>query len=291
MSFLIPQFASAALVLGGCTAGAPPSSSPPASRPIPPPASQPAPAKVRTAPGADAAVVALLDDLEASGRTLEAFTATVFYETEDSFLGNQGRVIRKGDLIYHVDPSARGKSFAIRFDTMIEGNRKIVREKEYIFRDGWLVERDRAARQFVKRQIVRPGEDFDPLKLGEGPIPLPIGQPRDQVLRRFEVALIALPAQGPLARLRGVVEVDGLRLVPRPGRPEADEYTRIDLFYDRVTRLPVGIEVIEKNGDRKTARLGDLARNPELDEAALARIDIAVPEDAAEWHVDVRPLE
>ncbi len=269
---------------------------PPASQPDAPPASQPAAPPAPAPAGAEAsapdpAVVALLDDLEASARTLEAFTANVHYETEDDFFGPAGRVIRKGNLIYHVDHIRRSKSFAILFDTVIEGGRKDDRSKEYIFRDGWLVERDRTARVFVKRQVVPPGAAFDPLKLGEGPIPLPIGQPRQQVLDRFGVELIELPEEGPLARLRGTVAVDGLRLVPHPGTPEAKDFDRIDLFYDRVTRLPVGINLVEPNGDRKTARLDAVVRNPELTVASLRRISIALPEDASEWHVDVRPLE
>ena len=65
----------------------------------------------------------------------------------------------------------------------------------------------------------------------------------------------------------------------------------IEVFYDRKTHLPVGIKLIEAgSGNRKTARLDDAKRNPELTEAELAKLSIEEP-DATQWRIDVRPLE
>ncbi len=181
-------------------------------------------------------------------------------------------------------------SFAIFFDFAIVGRRKERHPKHIIFRDGWLVEIDHENRQFVKRQVVAPGEDVDPLRLGEGPIPLPIDQTRESVLSRFDVSLIDLPEDGPLARLRGGADVDGLHLVPKAGAPVAKDFASVDLFFDRETRLPAGVTVIKPNGDRKTARLTDLRRNPPFDAEDLAKLDIAEPK-GGDWRIDVRPLE
>jgi hypothetical protein len=252
-----------------------------------PPAEQPA-AAGQDEPAEDDPVIALLDALERSADDLRTFTASIHYEVEDALLGE--KVIRKGELVYRVDPVDGKKSFAILFNSRIANGRKRDQLKHYIFSDGWFVEVDHDEKLFIKRQVVAEGEEYDPLKLGEGPFPLPIGQAREDVLARFDVSLIELPDTGPLAKLKGGKPVDGLRLIPRPGSQAAEDIDRIDLFYDRATHLPVGISIIEVNGDRKTARLEDLRRNPPLDEAALAKLSIEEP-DPTEWRIDIRELQ
>lgn len=249
---------------------------------------EPPPCGGDQAAGRDDPVITLLDTLERSADDLRTFTASIHYEVEDALLGE--KVIRKGELVYRVEPEDREKSFAILFESKIANGRKRDQPKHYIFSGGWFVEVDHQEKLFIKRQVVAEGEEYDPLKLGEGPFPLPIGQPREEVLARFDVSLIELPETGPLAKLKGKKAVDGLRLIPKPGSAAAEDYTRIELFYDRETHLPVGIDLIEVNGDRKTARLEDLQRNPPLDEAALAKLSITEP-DPTEWRIDIRELE
>lgn len=257
-------------------------------QPAEPPTERPEPASEGESGPADDPVVALLDTLEHSAADLRSFTASIHYEVEDALLGE--KVIRQGELVYRVGPASGEKSFAILFQSRIASGRKRDQLKHYVFSDGWFVEVDHDEKLFIKRQVVAEGEKYDPLKLGEGPFPLPIGQPRDDVLARFDVSLIELPETGPLAKLKGRMEVDGLRLIPRPGVAAAEDFLRIELFYDRDTHLPAGINLLEVNGDRKTARLGDLRRNPPLDDAALAKLSIAEP-DPKEWRIDIRRLE
>ncbi len=245
-------------------------------------------------------VLDLLETLERSAESLSAFTASVHYEVEDALLGD--KVIRKGELIYRVVPDANPgaadpgagageKSFAILFNSRIENRRKRDQRVHYIFSGRWLIEIDNDEKLFIKREIVRPGEEFDPFKLGQGPLPLPIGQSKDEVLARFDASLCKLPDDGPLKKLKGAVDVDGLLLVPKPGSTAAEDFEQIEVFYDRKTHLPVGIKLIEAgSGNRKTARLDDAKRNPELTEAELAKLSIEEP-DATQWRIDVRPLE
>ncbi|UCD74382.1 MAG: hypothetical protein JSV91_11395 [Phycisphaerales bacterium] len=233
---------------------------------------------------ADDPVVSLLDELEGSAADLTTFTADVLYQTEDALLGQ--KVSRRGAIAYAVEAETNRKKFAIRFNQIIESGRLRERQKHYIFSDRWLVEIDHAEKTFIKREIVPPGKEFDPLKLGEGPFPLPIGQARADVLARFDVGLIELPEEGSLARLRDTLQVHGLRLKPKAGTAEAEDYDHIDLFYDKNTLLPAGVEVIETNGDRKIARLENLKRNPELEDD----FNVAEP-DPTVWRIDVRPWQ
>jgi hypothetical protein len=252
---------------------------------VAPPAGLPAPA-APAAPVATDDVEKLLAAQELAARNLRAFTAKLHYVTEDELLGD--RVIRKGRIVYERS-TKQGRRIALLFDSVIENRRKRERRTHYVFSDRWLVEIDHEEKLFIKREIAPPGQKFDPFRLGEGPIPLPIGQPKDEVLRRFDVELVELPASGPLAKLSDRPVGPGLRLVPKPETPAAKEYRRIDIFYDRTNRLPVGIDVVEPNGDRKTVRLDDLRRNVDLDAAQREALKITEP-DPAQWRIDIRPL-
>jgi hypothetical protein len=254
-----------------------------------PPTSEPASAEPPPAPVVDEAaavdpVEELLDRLERSADDLSGFKATILYVKESALLGR--KEIRRGELIYQLDV-AGDKRFALFFDQLQIGSRLERRQRNYVFDGRWLAEIDHENKQFIKREIVPPGEHLDPLKLGEGPFPLPVGQAKADVRGRFDVEPALLPEEGPLSRLQ---DVDGLRLVPKPQRPEAEEYELIDLFYDRATLLPVGIVAVEVNGDRKIVRLDDAQRNPPLDEADRARLSIDEP-DPTQWHVYVTPWE
>ena len=243
----------------------------------PPPGTQPA-----DAPEASDKLTAedLLVLLERSTDDLRDFEADLTYYKWDELL--QQQQIRTGHLIYQVRPADGSKRFAIIFERLFVGARARDHRKHYIFDGSWLVEKDHEAKQFIKRQIVPPGRRFDPLKLGEGPFPIPIGQPRDEVLASFEVALAEVPADGLLSKLSGVY---GLVLTPKLGTHEAKDLSRAELFYDRETLLPRGINVVETNGDSKTVLLRDLKRNLGVDESKL---DTSEP-DPKEWQIDIRP--
>lgn len=235
---------------------------------------------------ADEAAEALLERLEAGARDLTGFTARITYTKEDALLGR--REIRTGELIYQVEPATGRKRFAALFDGIVIGQRKESRLKHFVFDGQWLAEIDHRNKQFIKRQVVPPGRQLDPLKLGEGPIPIPIGQPRQAVLERFEVRSLEPPVEGPLAGLAGDFHLNGLRLTPRAGTPMAEDVERVDLFYDQATGLPVGVLLLDVNGDRKIVRLAEPVRNPELTAAQEEKLRIETP-DPKSWQISVEP--
>ncbi len=241
-------------------------------------APQPAPE-----PPAAEGVEDLLDRLDRSTDDLRDFQAEITYWKWDGVL--QRNEIRHGEVLYQAEGALHGRRFAILLRTVVVANRKRDQHKDYIFDGSWLVEIDHDARLFLKRQIVPPGRQFDPLKLGEGPFPMPMGQPRSEVLARFEVNRLAAPTDEALAgRLEGMT-VEGLRLIPKPGTPEAKDVERLELFYDSATLLPAAISMTESGGDRKTVLLRNTRRNAGIDES---RLDIHDP-DPREWRIDVRP--
>ncbi len=227
----------------------------------------------------------LLDKLERSAADLRDFVADLSYVKWDSVLGRNET--RLGELIYQVKPDGT-RRFAILLQRLIVSGRARDRSKHYIFDGSWLVEIDHDNKMFLKRQIVPPGRRFDPLKLGEGPFPLPVGQPRDEVRARFDVTLLKSPQDKMLAKQLASRAVDGLLLVPKPGSAQAGDFEQVELFYDRDTALPVGICLTETNGDRKTVILRDLRRNRGVDEAKLS---IEEPDARAGWNVDITPWQ
>ncbi len=237
-------------------------------------------------PSADPATsdaIALLDRLERAGEGLRDFSADITYFLWDAML--ERREIRSGEILYDVRPDDGGRRFAILVTSVIVGNRKDNQNKRYIFDGSWFVEIDHDNRMFTKRQIVAPGERFDPLKLGEGPFPLPVGQRREDVLARFEASLLDGTEHEVLARFLAGKPVEGLKLVPLPSTPQAKEIAEVEIFYDAATLLPLGIVLTETHGDRKTVMLRQLERNQGIDESKLS---IEEP-DPAQWQIDVRP--
>jgi len=245
---------------------------------------EPAALAEEPADDASADVAALLDKLEVAAAELRDFSASLRYDKWDPITNRWE--IRAGDLAYEVKPD-RTKRFAMHFETLIIGERKQVRPRHYVYDNGWLAEIDDDKKQFIKRQIVPPGKEFDPFRLGEGPFPLPIGQARQDVLARFDVTLLAQPEASQLADLENV---DGMRLIPKAGTKEAESFKRVDIFYDQATLLPVGIEVIELGGtvgeEKKVVRLRNLKRNEGVD---AARLSVEEPSADDGWAVVIEP--
>ncbi|MHC4716839.1 MAG: LolA family protein [Planctomycetota bacterium] len=227
----------------------------------------------------------LLNRLERSHADLRDFQADLFYLKWDNVLKQDE--IRIGEVLYQVKADG-SKRFAILFERLLKRNRAREHRKHYVFDGSWLVEIDHEAKIFIKRQIVPPDQQFDPLKLGEGPFPLPVGQPADEVRARFKVRRLLEPKDETLAERLGGRAVDGLLLVPKPGTALAEDVKQMEVFYDRQSLLPVGVCVTEVNGDRKTVVLTNLKRNAGVDENKLS---IEEPDPLDGWRIDIQPWQ
>lgn len=245
------------------------------------PAQAPAPA---TPPAAASPADDLLLRLERSADDLRTISAKVVYRTWDSVL--EAQELRSGALVYEVGAGER-RRVGIFFDVVVRGNARHPNRRDYIFDGNWLVEVDHERKLLIKRQIAEPGRSFDPLRLGEGPFPLPIGQKRDEVVARFNVTLIEKTTDPWLADRLAGREVTGLLLVPRPGSLHEKDFARVEVFYDAKTLLPAGVHAVEPEpkADTKTVFLSDQKRNSAID---ADRLTIPQP-DPREWEIDVQP--
>lgn len=247
-------------------------------------------AAAQTAPAADptppvhATADALLDALETSTRGLRDFQAQVIYERLDAITEDRER--RTGRIVLAQDDAEPPRRrFAIVFEQYIDAaGHASPQSQRYAFADGWLVEFDDDRRQAIERQLAQTGKSLDPLRLGEGPFPLPVGQRAEDVRKRFTVTLAPPPDAPLLKRLEGV---QGLVLVPRPGGGADEEFEEVRIWYELRTFAPVGVQARMKGGDLKTVLLREVRVNSGLDEAATATLRTTVPEG---WTRDRRPL-
>lgn len=251
-----------------------------AQTPTQPPAA-PAPAAA-TAPRPFDTSDQLLDALQRATEGLRDFRAGVVYDRLDAITEDRER--RTGRIV--LQQQAGGlRRFAIAFDQFIDATgHASPQAQRFAFADGWLVEFDDARRQSIERQLVPEGSTLDPLRLGEGPLPLPVGQKADDVRRRFTVSLAPAPDAPLLKRLEGV---QGLVLVPRAGSGVEEDFQEVRVWYDLRTLAPVGVVARLKGGDTKTVLLREVVVNGGLDAGAAQLLQIRVPDG---WKRDVRPL-
>lgn len=245
----------------------------------------PAPVVPPAAPARFATVDALLDAVEAKAATLRDFRASVGLETFDDVTGDVER--RLGQLVFvQEEGKPATRRFAVVFEKFIDGaGRMDERPVRYLYADGWLTEADFTQRTLIRRQLARAGEGYDPLKPGEGPVPLPIGQRRADVQARFHAALAADAPPPSLAKLgRPLV---GVALRPKDGTSERD-LRAATVWYDAETLVPAGVEATRANG-RTVATLRGAAFNAGLDDTQRALLTLAAGATAG-WRVDERPL-
>jgi hypothetical protein len=275
----------ALVVITGCAVAA---DKPPAA-----PAPQPQPAQAAPPPAAPAAgapltndstVDQILDALDAVGRNLKSFTADVTMREEDVTLANEST--RRGKVLFQTRPDDKGTPgggtrLRVIFEKRETAKRSFDERVEYLLQDGWLTDRTYDPKRIeVRRQVLRPGEKINLLKLGEGPFPLPIGQKKEAVHEQFDVKKPAAGKDDP----PGTVHV---QLAPKPGTRFAKKFDAIDVFVDAKTHLPVRIDTAQGETVR-TTELKNFTINPT---PPLTDADFALPQiDKSKWSLHDEPF-
>ncbi|MGH7214076.1 MAG: LolA family protein [Tepidisphaeraceae bacterium] len=210
----------------------------------------------------------ILDALDARGDDLRDFTADVRLTETDTSTADERT--RTGQVWFQNLPDGGGR-VRVTFDKLEEGERIKDDKIEYLLDGQWLTDRNYAKEQQVRRQVLRPGERINLLKLGEGPFPLPIGQDKSDVHNQFDVKKVdAAPAPAGTVRLQ---------LIPRQETRLARRLATIDVWVDTQTHMPRRIEVLDPN--QTTVRTTDLTHvkvNPGLSDP-----DFALPPIPERW--------
>jgi outer membrane lipoprotein-sorting protein len=211
----------------------------------------------------DPSVDQVLDALKTRGDNLKGFTADVNLTESDQATGDSTGHL--GSLVFQQLGKGDGR-IRVTFKQRTEGDKVFDEDHQYTLADGWLVDRDAIKKNEVRRQVVKPGEKIDLLKLGEGPFPLPIGQDKEQVHAQFDVSLIAGAKDDPAQSVH-------LLLKPKPGTDLARKYAQVDVWVDRPTGMPVRIVTQDVSGERVQTTL---LTNVKLD-VQLNDTDFALP--------------
>lgn len=214
----------------------------------------------------DSSIDQILEALHVRGEGLQDFVADVSMEELDNTTGNDSS--RTGRIWYERldDGTVRTR---ILFDRKILDGRVIPEKIEYLLKDGWLTDRTYTSKIEINRQVLRPGERIDLLKLGEGPFPLPIGQDPAEVKRLFEVEKLEPGDDAPAGSTH-------LRLTPRPGTDLARRFSTIEFWVDPELRMPVRILTMDQNlAGVQTTNLTNLQVNQGIDDEHFVLEDIS----------------
>lgn len=217
-----------------------------------------------------ASVDATLDALHESGVNLRSLAADVSLAEDSSDTGD--RVTRLGRIVLQKLPDGDTRVRAT-FTQKQSGNRIEEEKRDVLLQGQNLIDRDYKNKKQTIRQVRRPGEKVDLFKLGEGPFPLPVGQPREEVLKQFDVS--ELPTKDP--NVLGKV-----RLTPKSGTPLARKFKSITVTVDQKTKLPTQIVTIDPNETTTTTatlthlRINDAVKDEEFE---------LPPVDPKEWNI------
>lgn len=232
----------------------------------------------------------LLDALETADANIERLSAKILYEREYALAGDLQT--RDGSVSFVVSEKPEGgksRAFAVVFDTTIIGERSEPDGRTFVFDGQWLTERIPEEKLVLRRQVAPPGADFDPLKIGEGPLPLPLGQKKADILANYNAKMLA-PSEGIEHREDLVKFTNGcaqLMLVPNEVRAPKDDFEEIRLWYvkDEKGLLPRMAMTLNKTGDEVIVRLWGVMLNDEA-EIDEADFDDEIPEG---WDADIQP--
>ncbi len=238
------------------------------------PATQPA-----TAPPVDPAARGILDQLEQAGGKYPALTSDLRYEIRDRMTGDTE--LRTGQVKYRDARDGEPTMFYIRFDTLKQGDGPAMKDLvEYGFDGQYLSIKKHRLKQLTRYQVAVEGQTVNPVRLGQGPFPVPFGQKTEDVLKLFEATTRAPTARDPK-------NTDYLRLVPLDTQKDNVNFEVLELWVDREAHLPVKARSRDRARKLTTVEFADTRTN-----VGLARDDFYLKrEGGTDWEYHVEKLQ
>lgn len=225
---------------------------------------------------------AILDALDKAAVETNRFSAHFSVAKVDPLTEETER--RSGEIVLSGQGAQRSAAMVIR--QFIDGTGRVEQEnRHFVYAKGWLTEYDRSTGHATARQLALADENYDPLRAGEGPIPVPVGQRRSDLEKGFTIAAAAFP-DDPM--LRGISNVAVLRLTPIEGTECAREISEIVMGWDLTTFLPVAVVAQNKDGGRTIIRFSKSVTNAQVSDASMLLLEPPAPVQG-EWIRDMIP--
>jgi hypothetical protein len=139
---------------------------------------------------------ALLDALETADEGLRTLQSDLSYIRVKALAAIVET--RIGRLYFESEPVADSapprRRFALDFQQTVTGDSRDTKRTVLLFDGRRLYERDFAGKLMIVRHVVDPNdpnaEARDPMRLGEGPLPIPIGQKKADILAAYRAELV-----------------------------------------------------------------------------------------------------
>ncbi|MEM1186330.1 MAG: hypothetical protein AAGI53_15170 [Planctomycetota bacterium] len=231
----------------------------------------------------------LLARLEIARSEIGTLRADIVYTREFAIAGDTQTRIGRLYFDNRADDDDRRTRFAVRFNTLEVGDRREQQDQIFVFDGEWLVEKVSTDRRFTKRQVAPPGSTFDPLRIGQGPFPIPLGQKPEDIVERYNAELRP-PTEGledteglSMYAERSLVQ---LRLTPKPEYQDTDDFAEIRLWYDPsiAATLPKIARTETELGDISLVVVTNAKLNESLPEPVF---DTTTPPRSEGWNVTV----
>ena len=236
-----------------------------------------APAGGAKAPEVGAAERKILDDLEAAGEKHKTIRADVVYTVVNRELGDSGE--RTGWVAYDKGDDETPSRFRITFDHLKLGaGASRAEQVDYAFDGKWLTVAKHRIKNMTLYQVAAEGERVEPMRIGKGPFPMPFGQNADDVVKHFDVKTRPALSSDPKNTVY-------LRMTTRPEHAESMSVTRMELWIDAATHLPVKIRTRDKDKNSTTVTFDKTQSNKDV-AASVFRIPRKLG-----WETVRRPLE
>ncbi|NIA06198.1 MAG: hypothetical protein GWP14_00925 [Actinobacteria bacterium] len=228
--------------------------------------------------GVSPKVLETLDELEKLGATIKNLQGKLRLEKLETLVND--KTIKEG-LIYYQ----RNKDnirFRISFEKTIRDRRRFNEPEHFVFSDGWLVHRQERSKREDRYQVTRPNQpSSDLMRIGKSPLPIPIGQKTEDILKNFDVCLIKPNKEIDPPEAKTV----HLKLVPKKGTELAVSRRRLEFWLREKDNLVVRSQWENDSGDIFTADMSDLRVNKKLKDR-----NFRLPRRPGEYTVEIHPL-
>ena len=208
------------------------------------------------------AAMKILRDLEAAGDKYRTIKADLDYEVVNLMLGDSEK--RTGWVAYSKgDDDKTPTRFRVSFEKCRLGAGPQTDEKvDYAFDGLWLTVAKHKIKNITLYQLAAVGQKVEPLRIGKGPFPLPFGQKAADMVKYF------IPSTRPPVQSdpNGTIY---LRLLTRPQYDAEMPTTRMEMWIDAKTYLPVRLKSRDKNKAVTTVTFKDILTNKAVDEGVF----------------------